>query len=130
MPSPQMLDDYEQMVVRSMSEAAWQRHVEEALAACGFQLQYHTHDSRRSRKGWPDLIAIRLGERITLVVVELKRWNGKPTPEQERWLAAWRQIAWVVSALGPPIEVITGVWRPQDREQILAQLQPLEDPYA
>lgn len=40
-------------------------------------------------KGWPDFVALR-GSR--LVVAELKAGKNKPTPEQELWLEAFRQV--------------------------------------
>lgn len=37
------------------SEATWQARVDAAAEACGW-LHYHTHDSRRSDLGYPDLV--------------------------------------------------------------------------
>ena len=61
---------------------------------------YHTHDSRKSEPGFPDSILCR-GER--LLAVELKRENGKLTPEQENWLEKLRETG-----------AETYVWRPSD----------------
>ena len=46
-------------------------------------LVFHAHDSRRSAKGFPDLILVR---GPWLFAIELKVGRGKLTPEQERWL--------------------------------------------
>ena len=43
---------------------------------------YHTFDSRRSAKGWPDMALC--GSR-GFMLRELKDARRKPTPEQERW---------------------------------------------
>jgi len=52
-------------------------------------LVYHTHDSRRSAAGFPDLALChpRLGR---LVLAELKVRGRRPSAEQGRWLAALR----------------------------------------
>lgn len=52
-------------------------------------LVYHTHDSRRSEPGFPDLIMIRNGQ---LVVAELKSAKGKLTHEQKAWLMEYEQV--------------------------------------
>jgi hypothetical protein len=52
-------------------------------------LAYHTLDSRGSQPGFPDVLALK-GPR--LVVAELKSEHGKLTPEQARWLAAFRAV--------------------------------------
>lgn len=65
-----------------VSEAQFQRSVTDALSLFGW-LWYHTHDSRRSNKGFPDLVAVR-GQRV--LYVELKREDGRVTVEQSTWL--------------------------------------------
>ena len=49
---------------------------------------YHTHDSRRSQPGYPDLHLVR-GDRS--IFVELKREGKSPTAEQSAWLEALRE---------------------------------------
>lgn len=46
-------------------------------------LCYHTHDSRRSQAGFPDLVLVRDG---TLCFWELKSEAGVLSRTQERWL--------------------------------------------
>lgn len=50
-------------------------------------LVYHTHDSRHSAKGFPDLTMVhpRSG---ALLFAELKSSTGKVTPAQDEWLRA------------------------------------------
>ena len=74
-------------------------------------LVYHTHDSRRSEPGFPDLILVR--GRI-VVALELKMPGCKPTPKQQAWLTALERTgieAWcacpddhaeIAAALGLP----------------------------
>lgn len=56
---------------------------------------YHTHDSRRSESGFPDLVMVRRGE---ILFAELKVGKGKPTDAQWAWLCDLREAhaqAWV-----------------------------------
>jgi hypothetical protein len=65
------------------SEAALQALVVGVAQLYGWA-HYHTHDSRRSDEGWPDLVLCRPPR---LVVVELKGVRTRVTPEQQAWLA-------------------------------------------
>jgi VRR-NUC domain len=64
-------------------------------------LIYHTHDSQRSERGWPDL-AVKRPDGCVLFR-ELKKQDGRVTAEQEAWLKA---------LAGEGLDV--GVWRPID----------------
>lgn len=66
-----------------MTEKQFQARVMGLALANGWEC-YHTHDSRRSEAGFPDLVMVR-GE--CCVFAELKREDGEPTEEQERWLS-------------------------------------------
>lgn len=55
----------------------------QALAKRRGWLSYHTHDSRRSDPGFPDLVLVR---KDRLIFAELKSAKGRPTPEQSTWL--------------------------------------------
>ena len=72
-------------------------------------LVYHTHDSRHSAKGFPDLCLAR-GER--LVFAELKTENGKLSDAQREWLQAL-EIAGAECF----------VWRPSQFDEILGELR-------
>lgn len=71
---------------------------------------YHTHDSRRSPSGFPDLVIV--GART--IFVELKSDTGRVTKAQGEWL---RDLA----ASGQE----TYVWRPKDWIEALATLRSL-----
>ena len=74
-------------------------------------LIYHTHNSKRSDPGFPDLVLCR--ER--LIVVEVKRDGENPTPAQERWLIGLARAG-----------VETYLWRPSDWPEIEAVLKRRE----
>jgi hypothetical protein len=73
-------------------------------------LVYHTHDSRRSAPGFPDLV---LCNGARLLFVELKSRTGKLTPEQSTWLSMLRHTGLVETYL----------WRPQDWPALAATLR-------
>ena len=62
-------------------------------------LRYHTHDARRSPKGFPDLVICGLGG---VIFRELKTQRGTVKPEQSAWLNT-------LAAAGAD----AGVWRPE-----------------
>lgn len=70
-----------QAMYGTMTEASLQANCERALDAAGW-LYYHTHDSRRSERGFPDIVAVR-GDRV--IYRELKRIGGRLSPEQVKW---------------------------------------------
>lgn len=94
-------EEYRAAVASEMSEDALQTRVLLLAGSLGW-LAYHTHDSRRSQAGWPDLVLAHK-KRPLLLIRELKSARGKVTPDQERWLA-------LLAGAG----VDAGVWRPVD----------------
>jgi hypothetical protein len=104
--------DYLADVAARMPEAELQTKVLRLATDLGF-LAYHTHDSRRSQRGWPDLVLAHPG-RGRLLFRELKQQGKYPTPEQRRWLTT-------LEATGADV----GVWRPMDllSERVLAELR-------
>jgi hypothetical protein len=93
---------YQAACAAVMLEKDLQESVREMAVTLGY-LVYHTHDSRRSEPGYPDLTMVGHGR---LLVRELKRQSGRlgvVTPEQKAWLAALTDAG-----------VDAGVWRPAD----------------
>lgn len=82
-----------------MTEQQFQNQVLALVRAMGL-LVYHTHDSRRSQPGFPDLVIV--GAKAALFR-ELKTETGKVSPDQERWIAA-------LNLVGQDV----GIWRPSD----------------
>ncbi len=85
-----------------------------------FTLAYHTHDSRRSQPGFPDLILIH-PDRQKMLAVELKRDGEYPRLEQRLWLAAFTAVA---QAAPHALEV--HVWSPKDYEKAVEVLGGLD----
>lgn len=72
---------------RRVRESEFMRAVIRVAEGLGWSV-YHTHDSRRSVAGFPDLVLLR---RELQIVAELKRSKReKPTAEQLAWLARYR----------------------------------------
>jgi hypothetical protein len=82
-----------------VTEAELQAAIVELAQLLGWRV-YHTHDSRHSAAGFPDLVLVR-GRR--LVFAELKTGRRRVTEEQARWLAALGEAG-----------VETHVWREDD----------------
>ena len=72
-------------------------------------LVYHTHDSRRSAPGFPDLTMVRNGK---LIFAELKVGRNNPTESQKLWLEELRRCI-------PDVYL----WRPCDWREIEAVLR-------
>lgn len=94
--------EYARLMAAQMTERTFQAAVENAALRAGW-LVYHTHDSRRSHAGFPDLVLVHARRRL-LLFRELKTQTGKTTPAQQRWLtsltaagadaAVWRPLDW------------------------------------
>lgn len=81
-------------------EGEYQAQIMELAELCGWKI-YHTFDSRRSHKGWPDLTLVRGTELLFLEVKgNSKSRKGTVTREQGEWIAALKAVnrvgAWAV----------------------------------
>src|SRR5262249_9597890 len=84
---------------RAITERAFQADVIAYALLRGWH-PYHTHDSRRSQPGFPDLVLVR-GKR--LLFAELKSMRGRLSAAQMDWMTR------LVDAGHPVL-----VWRPSD----------------
>jgi VRR-NUC domain len=87
-------------------------------------LVYHTHDSRRSAAGFPDLVMVRGGR---VIFAELKAEKGTLRTEQREWLERLcvvedysEQHAALAGPETPAVAV--KVWRPSDWDDVRAAL--------
>lgn len=79
------------MIARQMSERELQDNVIAMARTLGWE-PYHTHDSRRSQPGYPDLTLAHV-EQGRLVFAELKTERGRLRPAQVVWLGILRSVA-------------------------------------
>lgn len=89
--------------LRRVGELMTERDLLDAVRdACCWSglLCYHTHDSRRSERGFPDVVIV--GTR-GLLFRELKSERGRLTAEQRQWLDRLNQAG-----------ADAAVWRPSD----------------
>lgn len=95
----------------TIGETAWQAQIMDMANQFGWELAYHTHDSRRSQEGFPDLVLIR---RPVVIYRELKTEKGVVSRAQQTWLDA-------LVACGQDAKV----WRPRDFPEALETLKPV-----
>jgi hypothetical protein len=91
-----------------------EKQLQQAILDCARHLgwlAYHTHDSRHSAAGFPDLLMLR-GPR--LVFAELKTETGRLSHEQQAWLDAFSSVARSLYARDPAAGFDGFVWRPKD----------------
>jgi len=94
--------EYNALRAGQMTEQQLQQIVTVTANRYGW-LAYHTHDSRRSQAGYPDLHLVHVGRKLS-IFRELKTMKGKTTAAQNEWLAAltvaghdaavWRPLDW------------------------------------
>ncbi len=97
-----------QIIDESMSEQDdFMPQVIELAELLGWKY-YHTHDSRRSPEGFPDLVLAR--DRV--IYAELKSEKSQPSFEQWEWLLLLQECG-----------EETYLWRPSDWDELLAVLQ-------
>lgn len=103
--STMTIGEYRAKHAAAMSEKQLLESVVALAKALGWR-HFHTHDSRRSPAGFPDLVMVRGGR---LLFVELKSTRGRYGPGQVEWLD---DLADVAAGSGDVVEALT--WRPCD----------------
>lgn len=90
----------------AITEKAFQAQVIRLAELHGWMV-YHTFDSRRSAKGFPDLVLVRYTHHPCLIFAELKTERGRVSVAQSVWIRALQ----VVAAKCPNLMGVF-VWRP------------------
>ena len=93
----------------TQTEADFQADILKLARQLGW-LAYHTHDSRRSPEGFPDLVLCRPPE---VLFIELKTATGRLTNGQREWF----------KALVESNRVTAAVFRPADWDEIVEVLK-------
>lgn len=94
------------VIRRARPEAKFQKAVTDLMDLYRWRW-HHEVDSRRSKRGLPDLIAVRGGR---LLFIELKAARGRLSDDQIGWLCDIKQLACR--------EVEVYIWRPGDLDEI------------
>ncbi|QDH85747.1 VRR-NUC domain-containing protein [Brevibacterium phage AGM7] len=95
------IQDYRSLQAKAMSERQLQDQIIELAKRMGL-IVYHTHNSRRSEPGFPDIVLVHPKQR-RVMWRELKSETGTTTPEQKVWIST-------LSLVGEDVDV----WRPRD----------------
>lgn len=111
----------EKFPARDLSEKQFQAWVVVRARRLGWTRQFHVLRAQvenrwvtnTSSPGVPDLWLLRPPQ---LVVLEIKKWGGKATPEQVAWIAGLQRV--------PGIEAF--IVDPGDAEDVLDLLAPLD----
>lgn len=77
-------EGYQEYVNWTMLEETLQTRALELASLYGWGPVYHTHDSRRSHRGFPDLVLLRPRDGRVLYL-ELKAEGEEPKPDQIDW---------------------------------------------
>lgn len=88
--------------IPKLTEEQFQQQVIDLAKLHGYTLIYHTHDSRRSQPGFPDLVLVS-EHRGRALFRELKTDAGGVSPAQFSWISGM-----ILAKLN------VGVWRPAD----------------
>ncbi len=91
----------------SLSERAWMKTIIEAAEALGYMV-FHDEDSRKNRRGFPDLILCKWPKLVCIEVKKEDEKRSKVTLDQQLW----------VDSLDGCTEVRAFVARPSDWERV------------
>jgi len=99
---------FEYMSRAALREQEFMEAIQKAAGYLGWKT-YHTHDSRRSEPGFPDLVLVKINQPVKFR--EVKTEKGRLTKEQDAWIT-------LLGLAGADV----GVWRPRDWDLIEREL--------
>jgi hypothetical protein len=102
--------DARKLYFEAQTEADYQKKITDYCDLHGLKWHHET-DSRKSKKGWPDLV---IAGHKDVIFVEVKKEKGTVTLDQKEWLEKLKSAG-----------ATTYIWRPSDwvvAERILKRL--------
>lgn len=95
----------------------------------GWERIYHTHNSRNSAGGFPDLVLVKR----RIVFAELKQQGKKPRPDQVGWLddiaaAGGEAYLWTIDDLAEIQRILGGLWQFVPHGQVAHPFSAAEGP--
>ena len=99
-PAEMTTDEYNDAVMAAMTEAEFQAWIVRLAIGHGWQreLIYHTHDSSKSQRGFPDLVLVKPPR---ILLWELKSMRGRVSEAQEKWVTAFKECGMEAAILYP-----------------------------
>lgn len=88
------------IVDQAITETEWQNTVVAYATYMGYTT-YHTHDSRRSNPGFPDLVLVRNSDPGDLIFWEIKPARGRLSHAQEHWIERVRAAGVTADVIRP-----------------------------
>lgn len=122
---PQTPEESRAFLQANAPERDLQKHLEYLLSFYGWR-HHHETDSRKSAAGWPDLVAVRIRDRLTahgqprypwVLFLEVKSAKGSLRDEQA---ALWAELAKVQN---DSVEIRCAVVRPSNLNEIEALIR-------
>jgi len=100
--------EFNALQLRTMLEDPFRTQITNHAHATGW-VSYHTHDSRRSERGFPDTVLMRVPE---ILIWEFKRQTGRLTDAQQMWLDGLSESGLEAACV-----------RPLDNDELIARLE-------
>ena len=103
---PSSRQAFSREMAAAMTEATLQLNITRATRDLGWR-PYHTHDSRRSQPGFPDLCMLH-ARQDRVIFAELKTEAGRTTKDQRAWAADLLALTVVEYYLWRPSDWLAG----------------------
>lgn len=99
-----------------VTEEDYQQQITDLARFYRWDHRYHTHDSRRSAGGFPDLVMVHVRNK-RVIFAEIKAMKGELSLEQRAWLWDLATAGAEVYVFNPAnwnlvVDVLSGAYRP------------------